>query len=731
MKNLLPNSKCVWPKEFQEVWNQLMGFKCEINLNEDKKDIRLALTAGDAYRIWCNNQFVGYGPARTAKGYARVDEWLLDSYLNEGINHLAIEVISHNIDSYVYPYQKPFFIAEVKQNQKCIASSPSDFKAFLLDSHIQKVARFSKQRAFAEAYHLKENCHEWKMSTPSEPAIPLEEVECPKLLNRHVAYGEYEIIHPNKIVDSGNIEIVIPSKPSNPGGQREVGTRYLGYTNEEQSVDMAKELDSFSCISDNQNKGTYQPDYSYKIASSSFLKFDFIKVNVGFIRIKITCTKQNRIYLSFDEINERPANNKFALGISAIYLNLEPGEHTFESIEPYSCRFLNCISLDSTIEISDINIRELAHPSVDEAQYQNENQELNAIFKAGIQTFRTNSLDLFTDCPSRERGGYPCDSWFTAQAERTLTGNNLVERNFLENYFLNSEFNNIPKGMFPHCYPSEQYGKSHYIPNWAMWLVIQLCDYCIRYNDEELKKLAEAKVAALINFFNPYLNEFNLLENLDSWVFVEWSQANEYTQGVNFPSNMLYSRCLELAGRLYEEKQWDELSSSMKSSILEYSFNGQYFADQSLRVDGKLVRTDFHSESCQYHAFYFGITDTSQHNELWVKLKNDWGPRRGLKLLFNRDKKAYEFVYENGAQPKEDDKDLVPACLLYGLMLRFELLIDAGEKEIVEKDILNVFGKMAQISGSLWEHGESQSSLNHGFASAACRYLIDADKIVL
>jgi alpha-L-rhamnosidase len=67
-------------------------------------------------------------------------------------------------------------------------------------------------------------------------------------------------------------------------------------------------------------------------------------------------------------------------------------------------------------------------------------------------------------------------------------------------------------------------------------------------------------------FFEKSENEYGLLENLEGWVFVEWSKANDFTEGVNFPSNMLYSGAIASAGRLYGDKALLEKAEKIKKT---------------------------------------------------------------------------------------------------------------------------------------------------------------------
>ena len=56
-------------------------------------EITLNIAAADFYRLTVNGVFLGFGPARTAKGYARVDSYDLSEHDNaNGKNEIIIEV---------------------------------------------------------------------------------------------------------------------------------------------------------------------------------------------------------------------------------------------------------------------------------------------------------------------------------------------------------------------------------------------------------------------------------------------------------------------------------------------------------------------------------------------------------------------------------------------------------------------------------------------------------------
>ena len=114
------------------------------------------------------------------------------------------------------------------------------------------------------------------------------------------------------------------------------------------------------------------------------------------------------------------------------------------------------------------------------------------------------------DCPTRERAGWLCDSYFMAKAERYFTGENVIERNYLENYLLPEKFSDIPEGMVPMCYPADSW-TGNFIPNWAMWLVIELADYQVRTGDMGLIQAFKERVYGILNWFLQYENDDGLL----------------------------------------------------------------------------------------------------------------------------------------------------------------------------------------------------------------------------
>lgn len=315
------------------------------------------------------------------------------------------------------------------------------------------------------------------------------------------------------------------------------------------------------------------------------------------------------------------------------------------------------------------------------------------------------------DCPSRERAGWLCDSFFTGRVEKALTGKSEIEHNFLENFLLPTSFTCIPDGMLPMCYPADHYNGT-FIPNWAMFYVIELEEYLGRTGDRALVDLAKDKISALMRWFEKYENEYSLLEDLDGWVFVEWSKSNELIKNVNFPTNMLYAMMLRSVCRLYGDRSAGEKADKIEKAINELSPIGIFYCDNALRGDdGQLHLSGKITETCQYYAFFCGTATPEENPELWKALLYDFGPQR-----VPRDK------WPN-LRPDAKYQNVYPSNAFIGDYLRLELLFRYGEHEKLIENIKGYFLDMARTTGTLWESESAAGSCNHGFASHVIYWL--------
>lgn len=684
---MFSNAQPVWFQGLEKEKNIHAGFRA-VFPRVGKATVTLKLAGSTIYRVFLNGEFIQHGPARGPHGFYRVDELDLSDRVQDGDNLLAIEVAGYNCHSFAYLNQPSFLQAELAVGGTVAAATGgAGFAALRLPERIQKVERYSFQRPFVEAYQLAPGFDDWRhqvnASIQSEPVAVQDEK---RLLPRGVAFSDFQTLETVSVISNGTI--VYSEKPVNRSGYWWMNDPR--YSKSESFLPKQFERDLLQMWQACDFSG----------GSDGRWEIRDLGVNLtGFVRMKVSCKTSVRLVAAFDELL---INGDIDLdrnkSINLVYYELQPGEYELESIEPYTFRYLKIIVLDGNADIQSVGIREYANPEA-LAECECTDPDLKKLFEAGRQTFRQNATDLYMDCPGRERAGWLCDSFFTGRAEKLLCGNSKVERNFLENFLLPESFADIPRGMLPMCYPSEHPGGRH-IPQWVMWLILELEEYLERTGDREMIDRFEPKVDGFLKYLTPFENSDGLLEKLPSWNFIEWSKANELTEDVNYPTNMLYARILESAARLYDRGALSEKAAAIHEAVRKQSFNGTFFVDNSLRDENGVLQSSGEcTEVCQYYAFFCGTATPEDFSNLWNILLEQFGPNR---------------------KPGGDYDSIYPANAFIGYYLRMDLLDRFGEGERLLDEMKRYFLGMVERTGTLWERDDEKSSCNHGFASFLC-----------
>ena len=694
-------AKPVWPENRETEMNLFVGFRAVFE-HPGEGPVIVRLAGASNYRVFVNGKFLCHGPARAAHGFFRIDEYDAAPLLRPGENVVAIEAAGYNVNSYYIIDQPAFLQAELVKGDTILAATGTEmpFEATILEQRLQKVERFSFQRPFIEAYRLEPTSYAWR-TEPDAPitVCPLAMVSDKKLIARHIPYPTFETRPAQRVVAEGGLLPGQEVEKPWPGHAGRVGPEFKGYPTEALEVHPSQELQKIASVNAKSVENTLAPGGKIDFARNSFGILDFGTNFSGFVGATITCAEPVAVYFAFDEIltDSDVLWHRMGCGQFVPYY-LEPGTYAVEFFEPYTLRYVKVMVMGGACTIENVYLREYVYPDAFEATFASSDPRLATLFEAGRQTFIQNGTDIFMDCPSRERAGWLCDSFFTARTALVLSGDTRLERNFYENFLLPERFAHLPEGMLPMCYPADHYN-GNFIPNWAMWFVVELEEYAARSGDRAMVDALKPKIMALFDYFKKFENGDGLLEKLERWVFVEWSAANSFVQDINYPSNMLYAGTLAAAGRMYDMPELVEKAEKLREVIRGQSFDGAFFVDNAVYENGQPKVTQNHSEVCQYFAFFFDIATPDTHSELWTKLHSEFGPDR-------EKTKAYPEVH--------------PANSFIGNMLRFELLSRYGLGSQITDESVDYLMYMAERTGTLWENVHDRASCNHGFASHIC-----------
>ncbi len=672
------------------VQGKLNGYSAYKTTLKNIEDATLKVAAFDFYRLTVNGKFLGFGPARAAKGFARVDEYSLTGLNSKnGENTIVLELLSYKNHSLSVALQPSFIICEVVKNGKVIAATGENFSACAPETKIENTQRYSYQRHFTECYdYTRGGVFDEKFKRETE------EVSADVTFIERVApYPNYGAVSLSGGIKGGFLKDGVSADPRECCRFKEWGTyddvclKPFDYINRAKFDFCDKTLKLPITIEENEAA-----------------LFDFLKVYAGFIGLKIHAETAATVYVGFSETH---VDNDFKYlddgTLNAMAITVSGGETIdFYSIEPYSLRSLVVLSTEGSVTISGVSVMKFEHYSPDiKRDYKDET--LNLIYESAVRSFLHNAVDLFTDCPSRERAGWLCDSYFSAITERFLFNESRVEKAFLQNYLLYKNDGEYEDGVIPMCYPSDAEISGNYIPQWTMWFILEVHDYIFKRDNLSEKAEFCDKVKGLLKYFERYENEDGLLENLPKWNFIEWSDANKWTKDVSYPTNFLYAETLRRAADIVGDKTLKAKAEKIAAAAIKQSFNGEVFFDHAVRENGKLVLQSDCSEICQYYAAFFAGID----------VKND---KKYVKL--------YDLITRVFAADRKSRPEIIKIDMFIGVYMRLLTLLKLGEYDLVLKCVTAYFGEMGKTTRTLWEHSHGRASKNHGFASFAA-YALD------
>ena len=656
---------------------------------ESLKGTTLYITAFSFYRLTVNGRFAAFGPARTARGYARVDEIKLDAFDSQnGKNEIVIEVAGYYCRTISTELQPSFVCAELREGENVLLATGYDFEGYVSARRLQRVERYSAQRHFGEVWDYTESD-----IFDNKYKVELEETAAPTYLPRRVPYTTYEKFYSDGFASAGYFKFDEERPYRLLRSSFKIDDHWGRYTEEEVVTHPYRWLQR-----QKQNKTKEHGEFPIQLGAGEYAILDMGVIKAGFIEWSARAQEDCDIVLGFSELcspDEFEFTNINSQNVIEYFIP-EGKEVDTMSFEPYTCRLAIIMVRKGSMVLTSFGVRSFEYDMSKLIKREINDPELAKIYKAAENTFAHNAVDIFTDCPSRERAGWLCDSFFTGRAEYFLTGKTLVEDAFLENYRLYQNDGNIPVGVLPMCYPSDYNG--NFIPQWNMWYVLEVKEYLTERNTSADKELFRKSIYDFLGWLSGFENDDGLLEDVEGWNFVEWSSANDWTKNVNYPTNFLYAEMLRSIAALYGDDSLIEKAHLIAKKTEELAFDGEVFVDNAMfDENGVLRNTRNVSEAGQYYAILFGEIDLNE--EKYASLKR--------------------FVDDGFASFVPADRDFVHVNAFIGLYLRICALMKLGKKDILKNDLKEFFGGMVASTGTLWEYKQFKGSFDHGFASLA------------
>lgn len=660
---------------------------------------KLYITAFSFFRLWVNDRFVFFGPSRGPGGYARVEIIdLTDYHWSEG-NEIVIEVTGYYCGSLATVNSPSFLVAELRKGEQVLLYTGRDFAGFCPNLRVQKCERYSVQRHFGEIW-------DYRVGDPFSEAyrVKLTPVDPVPEYLQSVPHPCFSWEQAKDIASFGTItpDDSLPFRKN----------RYSwAEVPESWGIFPEEEIVSFPHRWIQKQRMTPQSGriaFPKVLEAGQYALIDMQRIYTGFLQLEVQAQSDADVVMGFSELCEGETFSFTSMNAQNVIEYYFPADKKVKamSFEPYTCRYAvimvkeGAISLDGfgvcayTYHPSHISPRMIADP------------QLKRIYDTAVRTFTHNVVDIYMDCPSRERAGWLCDSYFMGKVEYFLTGETAVEDAFLENYRLHTGKGKLPEGILPECYPSDFEG--NFIPQWNLWYILQVYEYLTQRNKTADKELFRKGLYDILAFMKKYENQDGLLQKLPSWNFVEWSKANTWVQDINYPTNFLYAQALQCTAELYGDDDLALQAEQLRKTTREKSFDGEIFIDNAKIGENGAKNTENFSEAGQYYAILFG----------------------GIDLNEPKYEKLNEYVLNGFSSFDPKAENFVPVNMFIGYFLRLMVLMKLDRKDLLSRDIKQKFLPMIDLTDTLWEYNfhQRKGSYDHGFSSFAAIAAAIADQ---
>lgn len=699
-KKIFQYAKAVWGTEQQKKYNQFLGFYVQVK-GKEQEEITVSIAARSHYRLWVNGKIQACGPARTAKGYCRVDEIKL--FCDSECMHIAVEVAAFNKpEKYCndITLEPGMLTAEVldQKGQMLAATGYKDsgFWYKELNSRRSSVETMSHSRGIIEWYDLTEESYAWIWGKGhwKKPVIQTEE---PKYLIRRAPYALLECISAGNLM---GIHDMVFREGRKPGFLHTLALSfnpkwYAMIPKENKILEYVRGLTEVSFSGrfeikepNSANRKIYLTPGKNDMA----VTFSRRTSELGFVRLKIRVSEE--CWIDMINTDHLSYEGKLLANTYVTRYHLAAGRYELTTFEPKLVRFLRLIiHTKGDVELEYPQILCDSFPDTNLCDFTCDDGDINRIYDGARRTLRLSTLDIFMDCPQRERAGWLCDSAFSAAAAWQIFGDLRTEKDFLENFLLTD---GIWKDFFPEVYPSsrENSEDAGFI-NWSYWLMIQLADYYKRSGDIDFIEKHRSRVQRFVTGLLSLRGEGGLIESRKN-EFVDWSLSNrEFSiKPVSIPNNCLAIKMLRELGGMYDRSEWIEIADQMDRIIRKMDASPGLFGgggDGAEFQDSQWRRTD-----CP--------TEGGQALEIWCG--------------FHREDKEYveKFVKTMGPCPQyRANPNIGKANLFIGLMIRFCTLAELGYMDVLLKELKNVYLEELKLgSGTFFENINALSGC-HGF----------------
>ena len=481
------------------------------------------ISADSRYVLWVNGHEVGRGPARSQPYRQRCDSYDLAPFLSMGRNVIAVLVTY---------YGRPMSFW-----QPAPAGSNTDaalvFEAQVGDRMLVSDESWRVQRS--DAWSLLAGTH-------AGEGVPVEIVDAREVPRgwREVDFDDSDwrqapllpAIHPASLGETRPptypFNRLLPRGISQLGGERVGPARVLDSstrTAPEWINDHPVTRVTQALLEEIIRTGSPELPTSFDIAPGEVHVFsvDFGRIVAGFVELDLEAPPGTAVDMHYREKVFRPelawSGEDPETGARYVAAGLDD---EFAALEINGLRYLHLVvhaDQAASVTLKRLEVREYLYPRTGGAYFRSDDPRLDALYQAGIRTVQLNSLDSYTDCPTREQRAWVGDAVVHQMVDLATNEDWGLARNYLE-----LSDSPRPDGIFPMVVASDiEASGGLTIPDWSLsWIHGLHIQY---WHDGDLEAVRRHLPSAerVLRWYTSYLDERGTIADVPEWNLVDWA----------------------------------------------------------------------------------------------------------------------------------------------------------------------------------------------------------------
>lgn len=552
---------------------------------EIPESVLLKICAETTYILKLNGFLLGRGPAREANQAVFIDSYDATQYLHKGQNTVTVLVSCMNSDTASCADKKPSLWLELGD---FTVTDESWTTALCQDEWPVTAPIFTPQLGFSEFRNLK---YDSDLRLPPADRTVIIDRSDKKRLPRDIPRPTVTTYFPSELVTAAYVP------PCDPEDKMYARLSSLE-THTPCPADIVKSLQPLTHAS--ETGITLQPPPANQGLA---LVFDFRHEITGRIEIELTASEGTIADFAYEDglwENERVRSYHPKTNPLYQFSDRNVLRHGRQTAGNYAVdrgfRFVQITLRNFTgpLVIHSVRAIDSRYPFQHNASFICGDHRLNRIWDMARETISACTLDIFTDCPWRERLFYLNDLLVENKMALKLFCDPQIHRHAFELIF-NSRRQD---GLFSCIAPSVPQWLSHYnIPDFIdvilsanLTLVMEIYDYYMHTGDLELVRKHFATLQEILDIFRSWRDEQGIITPPPTyWNFFDWSYETNGTTFTGSPSALLNYLFIIARQQLHELAEVlgtaDEGAEAEIDLMLKQTFQAFWDPEQNLLLD--------------------------------------------------------------------------------------------------------------------------------------------------